>query len=219
MAVAFDFGTGTNTSAINAASKTFSHTCSGSNLILIVGVAWTSASVTVSSVSYNGVALTAVAAVSANGNIKVQYYYLVAPATGANNVIVTMSANASFVTASASFTGASQGVPGFIDTPITGSTAIPSGSSTPGVANGAIVSLFGQAVNASTSMTSGTLVFGGSNSSGSFRGGMGYTIYTTPSAITHTYSNSSGSPAYVLRFIAIYPPGAVTNTSNFFTMF
>lgn len=121
MAIAFDAAT---TSANNVwnfgtGSYSWSHTCTGSNLILFVGVEIFSASaLSVSGITYNGVALTKVDRIVAalEGNRQdCELWYLVNPATGSNTIAVSLSGTADFTTAqAASYTGVNQSNP--IDT-------------------------------------------------------------------------------------------------------
>lgn len=118
MAVAFDATA--STSGLLAQTFTFSHTCTGSDRLLVVCIAWTDTSIsgaTPSSVTYNGVALTFLTTNSAGIGVN-EIWYLIAPSTGANNVVVTFtnivpsegpSSNA--VCGSMSFTGVDQTTP------------------------------------------------------------------------------------------------------------
>lgn len=114
MAVAVDATTTDGTaSGVPQSSRTFSHTCSGSNRLLIVDVCndEDSSAVTVSSVTYNGVALTQRITVNRSNSIRASIWYLIAPATGANNVVVTLASSQEFVAAARSYTGVSQTTP------------------------------------------------------------------------------------------------------------
>ena len=97
-------------------SLTWSHTISGSNRILIVGVSINnSAGQTVlnpGGVTYAGSPLTLIG-VGSRANARVEMWYLVAPATGTNNVVVTLSAGATarFVVGAVSFTNVDQTSP------------------------------------------------------------------------------------------------------------
>jgi hypothetical protein len=111
MAIAFDtssYGKNTNTSPI-----TFSHTCTGSNLILFVGVTMRapSGTPTCSGVTYNGVSMTSLGAVDSSGTIRVYLFYLINPATGANDVSASFSglqADTDCVVGASSFSGVTQ---------------------------------------------------------------------------------------------------------------
>lgn len=119
MAIAHD--TDSNSGAVASAATSFSwtHTCTGSNLILIVSVGLneTNSHATVTGVTYNSVSLTNQQVKDA-GNPQFSYLwvgYLINPASGANTVTVTLS-NATNVTngnagAATSFTGVNQSTP------------------------------------------------------------------------------------------------------------
>jgi uncharacterized repeat protein (TIGR01451 family) len=109
--IAFDAASNSNTGTVTAASLTWAHTigAAGVNRILIVGVSIrNSSSQTVSNVTYNGTNLTLVGQSTNSTNARVEIWRLIAPATGAHNVVVTLSAAARFVGGAASFTGVSQ---------------------------------------------------------------------------------------------------------------
>lgn len=108
MAIAFD-ASSVGTSNFSApASISWSHTCSGTNRILFV-VACSSNPDVVSGVTYNGVAMTKIGASVQNTNADwVSLWYLIAPATGANNVVVTGNSTSGLFGVSSSYTGALQ---------------------------------------------------------------------------------------------------------------
>jgi len=109
--IAIDNTSSANTGTATASSLTWSHTvgAAGTNRILIVGVSIrNSSSQTVSGVTYAGTGLTLVGQTTNSTNARVEIWRLIAPATGANNVVVTLSAAARFVGGAASFTGVSQ---------------------------------------------------------------------------------------------------------------
>jgi hypothetical protein len=105
-------------------SLTWSHTCSGSNRILFVGITILSGSDLVTGVTYDGVAMTRVATIVETGGTQTLYLYaLVNPATGANNVVVSVSSSITIRATSASYTGARQsGIPDASGTKTTAST-------------------------------------------------------------------------------------------------
>lgn len=125
MAIAVDT-TSNAQEASGATSKTFSHTCSGSNRVLVVSV-MSSGSTDPSGVTYNSVALTK--AVSNASPFNCSIWYLASPATGANNIVVSFAASTKFGVGAVSFTGAN------IDSPlgITGSNEDGTGSTTASV--------------------------------------------------------------------------------------
>lgn len=111
MAIAYDAtsrsGNGWST---NTSSLTFSHTITGSNTFLAVGTGtYNTAARSVSGVTYNGVACTKANAITATlegVNQDTELWYLDGPATGANNIVVTLSAVTEFAQSIAtSYTG------------------------------------------------------------------------------------------------------------------
>lgn len=113
MSIVFDAVSGAKDNSGAVTTLTWSHTCTGSNRILVVMGSVTSATPrTVTGITYNAVALTAVASTSA-ASVYSYMYYLLAPATGANNVVVTISgatdgSNKQFAATAQSYTGAKQ---------------------------------------------------------------------------------------------------------------
>ncbi|NTW31101.1 MAG: hypothetical protein HGB12_00430 [Bacteroidetes bacterium] len=91
-------------------SKTWSHTCTGSNLILIVGTEVRGNGTAVTSLTYNGVAMTQIGSPLVGSTLyydKIQLFYLIAPATGTHDIVLTH--NGSYVGATAvSYTGVKQ---------------------------------------------------------------------------------------------------------------
>lgn len=86
--------TNTKGNSGSASTHTISHTCTGSNLALYVGFTTRVATDTVTSVTYNGVAMTRVDKQLDIGNspdLSAFLYVLAAPASGAHNVVITLS--------------------------------------------------------------------------------------------------------------------------------
>lgn len=112
MAIAVD--TSTESSAASGAGPfTWSHTCTGSNLVLVVLVKLNGGGTvrTVTGITYNGVSLTHNAASDksfAADSLSSEIWYLANPATGANTISVSIDAvgNASFGGGAVSFSGA-----------------------------------------------------------------------------------------------------------------
>ena len=125
MAVARDAQQGYQQTSL-ASSKTVSHTCTGSDRLLLVTVMLEVNSRSVSGITYNGVALTKLGDVtfSPGPDMRGEIWYLVAPATGANNVVISIAGGtATFSGGIHSFTGVDQTTP-------TGAFASNSGTST-----------------------------------------------------------------------------------------
>lgn len=108
MAIAYD---ASSKSSASATSVTFAHTCTGSDRLLMVNAYW-AGSATVSSITYNGVAMTnVVSPLDTGGGERHGMFYLVAPATGANNVVLTLSGSTDIEVSAVSYTGVHQSSP------------------------------------------------------------------------------------------------------------
>lgn len=111
--IALDVGTAADTAGVwNSAyattdTLTWAHTCTGSNLLLLVSIHASSGD-SVAGVTYNGVAMT-VAWDLAGSSVRNTCYYLVAPASGTHDVVVTFGASTAYpIAGSVSFTGVNQ---------------------------------------------------------------------------------------------------------------
>lgn len=110
MAVAHDT-TSAAQSLSNQNTKSWSHTASGSDRLGIVALAHSFDTVTVSSITWGGVAMTHIGTATLTGSQKATLYYIIAPPTSSATVAVTFSGNVYGVVASMSFTGVSQTTP------------------------------------------------------------------------------------------------------------
>lgn len=108
MAIAVDATS--NGFTLNSASRTQAHTCTGSDLVLIVNVVCTGTNPTITGVTYNSVSMTRLGTqIQLDNGYSCSMFYLVGPATGTNNIVAskTPSTGNIFLTA-ASYTGVSQ---------------------------------------------------------------------------------------------------------------
>lgn len=108
MAIAFDASAhGTQT---NVSSMSWSHTCTGTNLILFLGIQVNANNGIISTVTYNGVAMTLIGFSQWPGSAvgSSALYYLIAPATGTNTVTITLNSSVFLNGISVSYTGAAQ---------------------------------------------------------------------------------------------------------------
>ena len=105
--IAFDAASTGTKNVVDTATLTISHTVTGSNGILWVGIAAGSGD-RVGTVTYNGVAMTqAVKKIDSAGNNNYVYLnYLVSPATGTHNIVITPSLATALEACAASYTGA-----------------------------------------------------------------------------------------------------------------
>ena len=128
-AIAFD-AMATSTVAGSITSTTFAHTVgTGANRALFVGVGYADSTQGITGVTYAGVALTQGAYSNAFTYGRSYIYYMVAPASGTNNVVVTyagtLSADDRGGVGAVSYTGVAQTSP--ID--VTGTTSTDPGTS------------------------------------------------------------------------------------------
>lgn len=106
MAIAVDSIT-TMTGNNSVTSKTFSHTCSGSDRILFVTSARATAR-TITGITYNGVSMTQISTKATSYGTTVELWYLIAPSTGTNNVVISLDSSGNLTGGAISFTGAKQ---------------------------------------------------------------------------------------------------------------
>lgn len=181
MAITFDAASGRSSGA--APTLTFSHTCSGLNKILFVSSS-ASGSNSVTGVTYNSVAMTQIATVSV-GTVNSYLFYLINPASGANNIVVSATGGTIFA-AGSSYNGANQ-------------SGVPDSSAT----NSSSTST---SVSQSTTTVSNNcwVVCGGICGNGGLSGGTNVTIRS--SGATDQYIGDNGS--------AKTPAGSITQTVN-----
>lgn len=109
--IAFDAA---SNSGYQAAASTYnwSHTCTGSDRFLSVDVSLLSAGSTVTSITYNGVAMSLIRAQTTVTSFgRVESWGLAAPASGANSIIVTLSGSIASAGCAVSYTGVNQYTP------------------------------------------------------------------------------------------------------------
>jgi len=104
MAIAYDASSGGTTSGT---SLTIAHTCTGSDLILVV-VTKSDGANTVTGVTYDGVAMTNVSSFNTTNNYYGKMWILTNPSTGNNDIVITSSDSRGLGGAASSFTGAKQ---------------------------------------------------------------------------------------------------------------
>lgn len=110
MAVAYD-ATSKGTVGAGNSTLTFSHTITGANTILMVGVCLVQTNgAAISSATFNGVSMTAVYNYAPSGTRSLAYFYLINPAGGAHNIVVTLTGNTdiAFGAVGVSYNGVSQ---------------------------------------------------------------------------------------------------------------
>ena len=108
MTVVFDAAA--ENSGDTADTTTFSHTCTGTNLLLVVGVTYGYEHPNITSVTYGGNVLTNLTT-DVQEQVDQSIWYMTNPPKGANDVSVGWSGNAWFAIGSVSYTGVDQNTP------------------------------------------------------------------------------------------------------------
>lgn len=210
MAIARD----ANSSSISggATTLTWAHICGGSERILIVSSSvGDSGDHTTTGITYNGVALTKINSNHQSGVFDdVTLWYLVAPATGAHNIVITQASSGYIWGQASSYTGVDQTNP---ISPTGGVTAIDTATSqtvsiTTTVDNSWIVGV-------STNIDGASNLTAGSNTNIVLDNGTWSVIFDTNSAQTPAGSksiviNRAASGKYAINIVAIVPIVTVT---------
>ena len=201
MAVTYDAVSTINNNS--AGPSTTSHTCTGSDRLLVVCLSFYHPSSVVTALTYNGVALSLFGGFS-DFQYNSEIWYLVAPATGANTLSVTFSGSGTYEMglSAHSFTGVDQ------STPLAAFTSGSGTSTTPSIA---VSSAADQIVIDSLCIThSGTLTVGAGQTERSNFIGSGGTIRhgasteTGAASTTMSWDNST-SQGWVFSGAAIMP--------------
>jgi hypothetical protein len=109
--IAFDAATNSTYQAASS-SYSWSHTCTGSNRYLVVGIAMFSLAQSVSSITYAGESLALLGLqASITGACRIELWGIDAPNTGSNTIAVTLSGAIASAGCAASYTGVNQSSP------------------------------------------------------------------------------------------------------------
>lgn len=195
MAIAFDSKTNFLYNA-STATHTYSHTCSGVDRILFVGVSVRDTR-TVTGVTYNGVSMTQSGSLSTTTGIKNYLFYLVNPSTGSNTVSITQSASDTITSCSISYTGAAQS--GQPDATSVGgpSSGVSYSQSVTSVADNCFAILYGDN-NSGATLTAGSNTTIRNNCEVAFTGAFlldSTTAKTPAGTFTLAFTSASGSAA------------------------
>lgn len=157
MAIAFVGAADGGNNGGTTSSRTFSYTCgSGSGRLLVVNFAGdtVAGSDNVTSVTYNSIAMTLIAKTVTGGSRFNYAYYLLNPASGANNVVITVGSNHYIIANAADYSGVLA-----LDnstTHVTGSSVNTLTSSLTTIADNSWVTLFEEGYNGNPLPTAGT---------------------------------------------------------------
>lgn len=217
MALVYDTASSSNSGGSAASSLTWSHTMgAGSNGILIVAASYANPSTgLITGVTFNGVALTHIDSSVANLGVgtgrAVDLWYLLNPASGANNVVITASGATSPLNGGAiSLTGAS-GVGTSAKNNSTSSTSLSCTTSSGGsdiVVGAACCRTTTHAVGGSQTERYNTVQATNILSWGSTQAG--------GSSITTTFSQSGSADNFAIIAVPVTAAGAATPTNLFF---
>lgn len=151
MAIAFDIASDSGL-IVGSSTATWSHTCTGSNLILFAGF-FADTSDVVTGVTYNSVAMAFVNKIQVPSERWLYLYELVNPATGAHNIVASASGSIVWRGFGLSYTGAAQtGQPDASNTNTTTGTSLTTSVTT--VADNCWTVLVGKNLNGA--VTAGT---------------------------------------------------------------
>jgi hypothetical protein len=210
--VGVTLGEVSNNGNAGLSTLSWSHTTSGTNRVLVVGVSWAGGQ-TVNSVTYAGTTMTSIGSVSNGSNARAQLFYLLEsalPASGTSNTVqVTMSAAATEIVGGAvTFRGANQ------TTPVGSFASATGSSSTPSVT---VTSNTGETVIDTVEVRSSTAMTAGASQTqrwqmqpSSFRGAGS----TEAGASTVTMSWTSGSAAWAIGAVGVKPAGTCSSVSD-----
>lgn len=95
MAIAFDASS--FNSGATGTTHTLAHTCTGSNRLLVVTAYLNNISDLITWITYNWVSMTRISWINNWTSESIYMYYLIAPATGANNIVATTSSSATVI--------------------------------------------------------------------------------------------------------------------------
>jgi hypothetical protein len=193
-------------------SVTWAHTCAGANRALMVTIQTTSGYGTVSGVTYAGAALTPMIQSYAFGGVRTDVWTRLAPATGANNIVVTFSGAAYARAGAISATGVDQ-TTSYLVSPVTatGTSAAPTATAT--MPQGALafqtVHCPGGAAVFTGFGAGQTQTWNHSDTSQNARGAASYKAVAAAGAVTMsaTMNQSAAWATYLTAFLPV-PAGA-----------
>ena len=201
----------------NSNTLTIAHTCSGTERVLLVGVEWnkaTSVPTTISSITYNGIALTPGPSAKNANDEAAAIWYLINPATGANSLIITFSGNCAFQFGGLSYTGVNQ------TSPISQSSTATGTSTTPSVALTAVAGGYmADSLNALGNLTltpdaSQTQRWNQNRAVGGSRFQGAASDKANPGSYSMKWTASSSSN-WVIAAVALQPPAVTPTTGKF----
>lgn len=217
MAITLDTSTLSSTTwpASAVASVTWSHTTSASATLMVVTVYSNVVGDNITSVTYNGVAMTlAVKQIISGSGDNSYIYYLANPTSGAHSVVINLSPSTRFVIGYAeTLIGAGTTQPDSTNVlPVTGVITNPSQSTTVVAANSWLVAVFRG--GSSPSATSGAVRQNAEAGTNTYMMDSNGTVASG----SQTLSATNSSDTYNGVIASFSPPGAVANSGFFFAV-
>ena len=214
MAIAYDNASSLTNQTTDTYS--FAHTCNGSDRLLVVGVFIPVAmGATVTGVTYDGNALTAMGSVEFNG-VRVEMWRLIAPGTGGANVAVTLSFGMPSAAAAASFTGVHQTTPTESPNGNSGTSDTPSEVVTTVTDNAWAIGIVGTESGVSLTIGAGQENISSLDANaGGYFGSMTYEGPKTPAGdVTMSWGINDGSQDWVIYAEALVPAAEAPTTAK-----
>lgn len=224
LATPYRFAIATDATAIDAGGTSsppdeWSHTCTGSNRLLVVGAQGAFNPSNISGATYNAVSMTQVGTGQNGDTVSLRwtyFFWLLAPTTGANTISVAATASTFIQGSSASYTGVKQtGQPDASNTGVYGAPT-PSLSVTV-VENNSwfIASFFGRTTGAVGANTTARSV--SANISGIFDSNGGLAAGSRTMSVTFSGGVNSGN-AVGASFAPAATPASATRDARFLTL-
>jgi hypothetical protein len=200
MALAFD-NSKSQYNGSGATSHTIAYTTSGSDRAVACSTRSYDANA-VTGVTYNAVSLTQTGGTTTLGSDAVKYWYLINPATGSNNFVISLSSSRRLEFNAVSFTGAKQSAQPDAQAQTSGTSTTATNSVTT-VADNSIIACFTHGNGTSGSVTGGTNATLGSQVTD--RCGNGYSGLITPAGSTTQVLNWGGSGQWSFGQVSFSP--------------
>jgi hypothetical protein len=211
----------TTTTDINGAHQlalgttSWSHTCTGSNLVLIVNLAvWnnggTAAGMT--TVTYGAQSMTLVGTGASNGSFYTEQWQLIAPSTGAHTILGTQVGTSDAIKTSAvSLTGADQTTPVDVSTSTTGTAGSVTAALTLGTANEYMIDIVNHLSANNPSSHSDTQVL--NDASLGVNGASQYGLKTSSGSQSMSWTYPDPGDAWAYSVLAIKAASSSVNVS------
>jgi len=197
----------------NQSTLAWNFTTAGTDRLLLVGISLRrDNNQTVTSVSYGAAALSFIGAISSDPQVRIEMWYLIAPAVGSNSLSINLSANSRFVVGAVSFNGVDQTTP--LELPASlgsGQSASPSVQVTSATNNDWLVSVLGVESNSGQTPDAGQTELWNNPSPGNPRiqgAGTYYGPVSPPATITMGWSRANDR--WAIGAVAIRPSNGST---------